>query len=134
MNYVEYEYLFLLNDNWKGLDFLDTFSFGKTIEDLRPINFLSSEEHATLSKNNPEKELIRKEFIISLSKRGKEVIEVIFNSPAEVLNIFLSKKGTFIRREKLKDYLVHKKGWKYREVEEVFQELSEYVKDIDKLF
>lgn len=120
MNYVEYEYLFLLNDNWKSLEFLDS--------------FLSTCEYKCLASANPEEIIIRKDLLNSLSDQAKEVVELILISSGEVLDIILSKRKTFISKGRLKDFLVHEKGWAYKEVDLVFEELHLYIKDLEEIF
>lgn len=76
--------------------------------------------------HDPEELLIRKDNYQNLSREAQEIIQTILESPKEVLSLITTSKLGLFSKRVLKKYLM-KKGWREKEVNEVFTELSVYV-------
>ena len=79
------------------------------------------------SNENPENILIKKQNYQNLSNEAKEVINIILNSPQEVMDLFLTPKKREVSISRLKTILT--KSWKSALiVESAFKEISKWVK------
>lgn len=78
---------------------------------------------------DPEKELIKKDNYSKLSVEAKEIINIILNSPQEVLELFITPKRKNISLVKLKEILI--KSWNSTIlVESAFKEIKEWVRKL----
>lgn len=90
------------------------------------------------SRNNQEEELIKRDLLQHLSEEAKEIISLLFKSPAEVLESLMPPKykGTSTEvGEKYSKELLRKKlisdGWKTKKINKVFSELRNLVLEMD---
>jgi len=75
----------------------------------------------------PEKILIRKQSFNSLSEEAKEVIQLILNSPSEILDLLKTPKQKRITKVKIRKYLIT--SWHSSFITDLtIQELEEWVK------
>lgn len=75
----------------------------------------------------PEKILIRKQLFNSLSKEAKEVIQLILNSPSEILDLIKTPKQKRITKIRIRQYL--NRSWHSTFITDLtIQELEEWVK------
>jgi len=80
------------------------------------------------SKNpNPEQILLWKELVESLSTEAKDIINIVLNSPAEVLEFFLSPITKKVSKEKVKQFFRKKFGG--RKAEKTFKELKTFLNE-----
>jgi hypothetical protein len=79
--------------------------------------------------SNPEHDFMKKESYERLSDEAKEVIDIVLNSPNEILELFTTPKQQKISAALLKNVL--SKTWKSRFiVENVFKELKQWVNQL----
>ena len=83
------------------------------------------------SSSNQERDVIKKDLFTKLSSEAKEVINIVLNSPNEILETFKTPKYGIISRNKIKKYLISN-GWKTKFVEKVFSELKEFVMSFEE--
>jgi len=72
-----------------------------------------------------EELIIKRDSFSKLSKESKEIIEIVLNSPADIIDCFITPKYNKISREKIKAYLV-KEGWNDKTVKTCFQEIKDF--------
>lgn len=77
-------------------------------------------------KFNQEEEFMKKEAFDKLSAEAKQVINLILNSPSEILEKFKTKKYKLYSKELLKSYLKENLYWKKPKMDRVFSELTLY--------
>lgn len=83
-------------------------------------------EYILKSPLNPEKELIKKDSYQKLSREAKEIINIVLNSPQDVLELFLNPKRKNISLKRLKQVLIV--NWKSTFlVENAIQEIKNWV-------
>ena len=75
---------------------------------------------------NPEQLLISKEKK-KLSQEAIQVINIILNSPSEVINTFKSKSGKKINKTKIYDYIRKELGWQWKTIWAVAKEIKEWL-------
>jgi hypothetical protein len=118
----EFNYLIVYNYLKEGIQTVST-SENLDKEDL------SKEEIILKSEINPENLYIKQENYQQLSAEAKEVIDIILNSPQEVLNLFLTPKRKHVSIAKLKTILAH--CWNSTLlVESAFMEIRKWVKKL----
>jgi len=79
------------------------------------------------SKLNQENEFFKKEAFENLSSEAKEVVNIVLNSPDEILQLICTSKFGMYSKDLLKKYLHKNKGWENKKIKKVFRELSKYV-------
>lgn len=77
------------------------------------------------SYTSPEDEIIMKDSFSHLSKEAMEVINLVLNSPMEVIECLKTPKYDKISKRKVRKYL-EKNGWETRKVKSCFEELREF--------
>ena len=76
--------------------------------------------------DNPETKMIKRENYENLSNNAKEAIELVLNSPKEILDLFITPKRKKISKRLLGKWL--SKCWKSKLlVEHTFKEIQEWV-------
>jgi hypothetical protein len=75
---------------------------------------------------SPEEILIRKDAFLFLSSEAKEIVSIIFNAPAEVLETFTSPKYNCIHKKRIGAYLIKEKKWPTNIVCKCFDELKSF--------
>ncbi len=93
-------------------------------------NDLDKSEIQLPSISNQEAEIIKKDLITKLSKEAKEVIQMVLNSPTEILEVFQTPKYKTISKAKIKEHLAIN-GWPPRRIDKVFTELKTFVMDLE---
>lgn len=114
------DYLAAYETAWHGMVELDcpvTEDSGVTMKDMMASRF-----------EDPEENLIKKDSLASLSSESKEIIDLIFNAPSEVLACFITPKYNKISKNKIKEYLI-KEGWLEVTVSRCFKELKDLCSD-----
>ena len=91
----------------------------------------NQEEIMLPSSSNQERDIIKKDLFAKLSSEAKEIINIVLNSPNEILEIFKTPKYNLISRNKIKEYLVSN-GWKTKSVKKAFSELKEFVMNFEE--
>lgn len=77
----------------------------------------------------PEKLLIKKQLFNNLSGEAKEVIQLIFNSPSEILDLIKTPKQKRITKVKIRKYL--SRSWHSTFITDLtIKELEEWVKQL----
>ncbi|MFA5355738.1 MAG: hypothetical protein WC302_03370 [Candidatus Paceibacterota bacterium] len=84
------------------------------------------------SPRNQEKELIKQEMLSSLSTEAKEVIDIVLNSPAEVIESLTTPTYNCISKSLISKYLKHK-NWKKNKIESSFNEIKLFVTGLEEL-
>ena len=79
---------------------------------------------------NQEREVIKKDLFTQLSNEAKEVINIIFNSPNEILETFKTPKYNLVSRKKILDHLISN-GWNPKCIKKVFKELKIFVMNLE---
>lgn len=79
---------------------------------------------------NQEDEYLKMESFEKLSKEAKDVIDIVLNSPAEILEKFKTSKYNLYSKELLKGYLKEKFNWKKPKMDRVFVELASYTNQL----
>ena len=75
----------------------------------------------------PEKILVRKQLFNSLSEEAKEVIQLVLNSPSEILDLIRTPKQKRITKVKIRKHLI--RSWHSTFITDLtIQELEEWVK------
>lgn len=90
------------------------------------------------SDNNQERELIKKDLIQNLSKEAKDIIALLFKSPAEVLKDLMPAKykgtsceaGEKFSKEQIKKKLISE-GWQTKKINNTFLELQLLVRELE---
>jgi|WetSurSiteA1Bulk_404760.scaffolds.fasta_scaffold23949_5 hypothetical protein len=82
------------------------------------------------SKSNPEKDMIKKQIYDLLSNEAKEIIDVVINSPNEILSTLTKPVYNNIGKRSIKKFL-RTKGWKWRVIDKAINELENYVEEIN---
>lgn len=78
---------------------------------------------------NPEKELIKRDNYKNLSEEAKTIIDIVLNSPQEVLTLFTTPKHKRISLRRLKEIL--SKNWQSPIiVENSIEEIKKWVKSL----
>ena len=98
------------------------------IELINCLEYDSEEEGIIVQavSSNPEKEFMKRESYERLSDEAKEVIDIVLNSPQEIIDFFTTSKQRKISASLLKNILI--KTWKSKFiVENVFHELRQFV-------
>ena len=77
---------------------------------------------------NPEQEYSFKNLIESLSKEAREVVETVFNTPSEMIELIKTMSSNrqghvHLRRSNLKQYF-RNKGWSHKLINLVFLEIK----------
>jgi hypothetical protein len=79
---------------------------------------------------SPETELIKKDEYLALSLEAKEIIEMIFNAPKEILECFMTPTYNKISKGKIKEHLVSH-GWSKKQIKDCFGELKKFASNFD---
>lgn len=69
--------------------------------------------------------LIKKDAYLALSQEAKEVIEIIFNAPKEILECFVTDTYDKVSKRKIKNWLLTQ-GWNRKKVRFCFAELRDF--------
>ena len=123
-HFVWQDYLTAYQTAWYGLVELD--------EPVRMINKALSGEDTELlrvdtftnSAMSQEETYCKKEAIDQLSEEAKEIIDLVFNAPAEIMACFITPKYNKISKEKIHDFLLDK-GWNQKIIKKCFAELRD---------
>jgi len=108
-SYSDYTWLVAVNiNNWTYIDHEEW--------DMEDPNY-----------GDPEISLIKKEKKDLLSEEAKQVIDIILNSPSEVLDSFKSKSGKKINKTKVYGYLKKELGWQWKTIWNVSKEIKEWL-------
>ena len=104
---------------------LEVIDDNKTFDDLGSSTEISVENSIVLIDNEtPEKEVIKNDTYQKLSKEAKEVLNIVLNTPAEILEIIATPKLAKIKPEKLRDYLYM--TYNKRVVRRIYRELKRF--------
>ena len=92
-----------------------------------------NEEEGTIilksKKNNPETMLLKKQQFNNLSEEAKEVIQLILNSPTEILELIKTPKQNRITRTRVKKYF--STVWHSKFItEKTIEEIEEWVQEL----
>ena len=97
----------------------------KTFDDLGGSTEISVENSIVLMDDKtPENEVIKNDTYQKLSREAKEVIQIILNTPSEILEIIATPKLAKIKPEKLRDYL--HMTYSKRVVRRIYRELKRF--------
>ena len=78
----------------------------------------------TMHGVSPELDYLFKNTLASLSTEAKEIIDIVFNTPAELLNtVTLSKPNLNLSISRIKKYLVNK-NWKSKQIFKTINEIK----------
>lgn len=99
-----------------------------------PIDNAPGTAHATTRMDfledeialSPEEILIRKNAFEVLSSEAQEIVSIIFNAPAEVLETFTSPKYNRIHKKRIGEYLMKEKKWPASLINTCFNELKSF--------
>jgi hypothetical protein len=97
---------------------------------LDPVNVFLIDDTETESLS-PEKILMKREAYTNLSQEAKEVIEMIFRCPQEIMECFMTPKYHKISKKKILEYLITAMGWTPKRVSRCFTELKEFSSSFD---
>jgi len=104
---------------------LEVIDDNKTFDDLGSSTEISVENSIVLIDNEtPEKEVIKNDTYQKLSQEAKEVIQIVLNTPSEILEIIATPKLAKIKPEKLRDYL--HMTYSKRVVRRIYRELKRF--------
>jgi hypothetical protein len=84
------------------------------------------------SRSNPEKEFMKKELADNLSEEAKEIVRIILNGPSEIVSTFFTDAYNCISKAKILIFF-RKTGWKKKTINQAFDELKEFTKNIDEI-
>jgi hypothetical protein len=122
---VEYDWLTAYETAKKGLVELDEPFEKDRGEGFSKVDLLridTMETDIILQENL----VMKKEAYTQLSSEAKEVIEMIFNAPAEILECFMAPKYNKVSKNQIKNYLLIN-GWNPNIVRNCFAELRSFV-------
>lgn len=117
-----YDYLTVIQTCQKGVVELDKpISKGRAHDSdiVTLLDLMSCEEPSQ------EDSVMKRDGFSKLSKESKEIIDIVLNSPSEIIECFTTPKYNKISRDKIKDYLV-KQGWNEKLVKGCFKELKDF--------
>jgi hypothetical protein len=97
---------------------------------LEPVNILLIDD-TIIELPSPEKILMKREAYTNLSQEAKEVIEMIFRCPQEIMECFMTPKYHKISKKKVLEYLITAMGWTPKRVSRCFAELKEFSATFD---
>lgn len=80
---------------------------------------------------NQEKEFMRKEAYEQLSEDAKEIVQLIFSSRKEVLELITTEKFKSISKNLIQKYLLKYRRWKKEKINKAFRELSRYTNQLE---
>ena len=98
---------------------------------IRKINpsSISLNDTPVLSKNiNPEKNAIFRNLIENMSNEAQEIVDTIFNTPAEMIELSRKMKSSrtenvHIYKNCVYRYFKEKKGWRWRTLQNCYHEI-----------
>jgi len=103
----------------QGIDYCYGTSWREVREQLNKQDFIETPESLTAFK----------ELLESLSEEAKEVVNIVLNTPTELVDALFARKEKGkggLNRHQLRSYLRYC-GWKYRAIETVFGELRKKI-------
>ena len=106
----------------KWLEIIDD---NKEFNDLGQSIDINSQDSIVLASNeNQERQVIKNDVYQKLSAETKEVIQIVLNTPAEILEIIATPKLAKIKPEKLKEFLYQ--TYTKKIVRRVYRELRRF--------
>ena len=122
-HFVWLDYLTAYQTAWYGLVELDEpiSAQSKGMHENVDMLRMDTLENETMSQ---EETYCKKEAIENLSEEAKEIIDLVFNAPAEIIACFITPKYNKISKDKIRDFLLDK-GWNQKIIKKCFAELRE---------
>ena len=83
-----------------------------------------------ITRPNQERDLIKKELTLNLSKEAVYVLRLLFTSPVELIDSLSASNYKRPTKNSLHSYLF-RRGWQHKIIEETFRELREYSQQLN---
>ncbi len=108
----------------------NTTHLGDIVYDENPTE--DDKQSITLSGiENQETICIKKDLTTKLSDEAKDIIRLILNGPAEIIETFMTTKYKKISKNLIKNHLIEL-GWATKKIDKTFSELKTFVTDLDE--
>ena len=93
------------------------------------MDFTRGELLESTTISSPEEILLKKEAFLSMSQEAKEIVQLIFNAPQEIIDCFMTETYEKVSKKKIKEYLIIN-GWHPNTVKKCFGELREFTTNL----
>ena len=82
---------------------------------------------------SPEIQFMKKELFEKVSAEGKEVLDLIFNSPMEIFQTFQTKSYNRVSPTLIGKYLHERKQWPWRKINKCFEEMKKLIENLAQI-